>query len=453
MGFRSVWRAIWSRPYSEKASVVAGLIGSGQEGRTLSPTDNPAKFADEAYVKNVIAFRSIDEVARSAASVPWILFDKTTEREVDDHPILDLLAKPNPVQAHSEFTEAITAFYQIAGNSYIEAVGPDNGPPIELWTKRPDRMRVVAGNMGVPQAFEFKKSGGVFRWPVDQTDGSSLILHLKRFHPLDDWYGMSPISPAAMEIDTHNFSRKWNKKLLENEARPSGALQMKVMKTNSGDLVANLSDSQRLDLTDQLERKFAGWENAGTPMVLEGGLEWKQISLSPRDMDFINARNTTARDIAQAFGVPPVLLGIQGDSTFNNQREARLALWEQTILPFLFHLMDEYNGWLVPMFGDDSLVLKPNLNDISALTLQRERRFETAENASFMTLNEKRKSVGLEAIEGGDIILIPATMIPLGDASGAEDDNAEAGRVLSLPEGGVDPDEARRLLHLAYDGD
>ena len=146
---------------------------------------------------------------------------------------------------------------------------------------------------------------------------------------------------------------------------------------------------------------FTGSVNAGKPMILEEGLDWKEISLSPKDMDFIEGKHSAARDIALAFGVPPQLLGIPGDNTYSNLVEARAALWEQTILPLAENTIDHIGRWLAKLCKDE-FILKLDKDNISAMASKREAIWERLEKVSFMTTNEKRKQVGLAPIKGGD---------------------------------------------------
>ena len=133
--------------------------------------------------------------------------------------------------------------------------------------------------------------------------------------PANDHYGLSPIEAAATAIDIHNTASRWNKALLDNSARPSGAL---VYTSRDG----NLTPEQYDRLKAELEQGFQGAAHAGRPLLLEGGLDWKSMSLSPKDMDFIEAKHVAAREIALALGVPPMLLGIPGDNTYSNYQEA-----------------------------------------------------------------------------------------------------------------------------------
>ncbi len=120
-----------------------------------------------------------------------------------------------------------------------------------------------------------------------------------------------------------------------------------------------------------------------------------------KDMDFIEAKNSAAREIALAFGIPPQLLGINGDNTYSNMQEARLALWEETLIPLLDKLSDALGNWLSHWYQEE-IIIDFDRDSISALTEKRENLWAKISNASFMTLNEKRSLVGLKPIDGGD---------------------------------------------------
>ncbi len=351
-----------------------------------------SKFADEGYRRNVIAHRAVSMIATAAASVPWKLEERRarSSRMMESHPLLTLLNTPNPLQGGTELCEALYAHRLIAGNSYLHAIGPKGAAPLELHVLRPDRVSIIPGQGGVPKAYRYSIDDRAMDIPVDAITGQSRILHLKTFHPLDDWYGMSPVEAAAYSIDQHNQCGAWNQALLQNGARPSGALLVKAGEGNNG----TLTEAQYKRLKTQLDEQFAGAINAGRPLLLEGGLEWKEMSLSPRDMDYIGIKHSSARDIALAFGVAPQLLGIPGDNTYSNLKEARLALWEQTILPLLTSVTDALNNWLVPMF-DSNLSLSLDQDAIPVLAEKRDAYWERISKADFLTADEKRKLLGI----------------------------------------------------------
>jgi|UPI0003665FCB HK97 family phage portal protein len=371
-----------------KASATGPLIVLETLGRPVwTPRDYEA-FAREGFMQNAIVYRAVRMIAEAAASVPLMLFEGDEEHE--DHPLLDLLAKPSLDQTGTDFLEAWYGYLLVAGNAYVEAVALD-GRLRELHALRPDRMKVVPGAEGWPEAYEYTCAGRTVRFEEEPVSGVRPILHVRLFHPANDHYGMSPVEAAAQAIDIHNTSGRWNKALLDNSARPSGALVY-------GGADGRMTPEQFERLKAELEDGFQGPRRAGRPLLLEGGLDWKPLSLSPKDMDFIAARNGAAREIALAFGVPPMLLGIPGDNTFSNYQEAQRAFWRSTVLPLVTRTAKALASWLAPAYGT-SLDLKPDLDQIEALTAEREALWARIEKVSFLTLNEKRAAVGYAPLD------------------------------------------------------
>lgn len=351
---------------------------------------NYFRFAEGGYKRNVIANRCISLIAKSAASVDWLLYKDHEKTEIiKSHPLLEILNRPNPRYAGAEFFEALYSHKIIAGNAYILALKDNSNKIIEFHLLRPDRVEIIPGTKGMPQGYLYKIGNDKYYYPVDKITGKCDVLHLRNFNPLDDWYGLSQVEAASCSIDIHNQSSEWNQSLLQNGAKPSGALVVK----NSDGTPAFLEKEQFLRLREQIESHFAGSKNAGRPFLLEGGLEWQEMSFSPKDMDFIEAKNSAARDIALAFGVPPQMLGIKGDNTYNNFQEARMAFWEETILPLIDKTIDAINNWIAGEYGDKT-ELSYNSNKISALSLKQEKLWDKILKADFLSNQEKRAALG-----------------------------------------------------------
>ncbi len=376
-----------------KKSATGGILAMYHHGQPVWTPRDYASLAREGYARNAVAYRCVRMIAEAAASVPWLIYDEG--RELDTHPLLQLLSAPNPNQGGAEFMEDWYGYLQISGNSYLEAVSVA-GEVKELYALRPDRMKVVPGPNGWPQAYEYTVSDRTVRFGNDGDDKVSAILHMALFHPTNDYYGMSPLEVAAIAIDIHNAAGSWNKSLLDNSARPSGAL---VFKGSGG--ANNLTEDQFERLKSELENTYQGAANAGRPLLLEGGLDWKSMGLSPKDMDFIEAKNVAAREIALAFGVPPMLLGIPGDNTFSNYQEANKTFWRQTIIPLVGKTAKSLTRWLRPHFGSE-IRLWYDLEQIDALHVERDAKWSRIGAASFLTTNEKRASVGYDPVKGGD---------------------------------------------------
>src|SRR3954470_8997148 len=328
-------------PPELKASRTARLVAFENGGRARWTPRDYTGLAREGYLANAIVHRSVRLIAENVAACQYLVFDGAAER--DGHPLAQLLTRPNPRQDGGVFFEMLVAHLLLAGNAYIEAVALGDAVR-ELYALRPDRIKVVPGADGWAEAYEYSVAARSVRFD-QQASPVPPILHLTFFHPLDDHYGLAPIEAAAVAVDTHNSAARWNKALLDNAARPSGAL---VFAADNNILSALQFDR----LKRELNETYIGTANAGRPMLLEGGLDWKAMSFSPQDMDFLEAKHTAAREIALAFGVPPMLLGIPGDNTFANYAEANRVFFRQTVLPLATRTGHALAQWLAPAVGD-----------------------------------------------------------------------------------------------------
>ncbi len=351
----------------------------------------------DAFGKNVIVYRAINLIASSVASVNLKLYRNIDDKkiEVHEHPLVDLLHRPNPLMGGADFFQNVIINKIITGNSFILAA--PKGMPKELYILNSEKVTIEKGNNIFPKSYIYQAGDKKIKYIVDPFSGKSQILHLKNYNPYDELTGYSSLAAAHYSIAQHNEASKWNLSMLKNAARPSGALTLK----SSGNEPSYLNKEQYNQLKEQLDELYTSSSNVGKPLLLQGGLDWKELSLSPKDMDFIEAKHSNARDIALCLGIPPQLLGIPGDSTYSNMQEARLSLWEETIIPTLDHLIDELNNWLIPMFNDQ-LIISYNLDSISALSVRHEKLWKRLESSNFLTINEKRKQVGLSPLEGGD---------------------------------------------------
>ena len=404
-----------------KESATGSILVMNPQEAQWTPRDYKS-FAQEGYSRNVVAYQSINRIAEAVASVEWEAW--RDDKQLTESPLLDLLARPNPMQSGSEFMIAKIGYLMIAGNSYDEAVDV-GGEPKEMYTHRSDRMAVLPSTNGFPRGYVYKVNQRQVMWEVDERTLESPIRHMKLFNPLNDWYGMSPIEAGSYGIDQHNESMSWIQSMLQNSARPSGALSTKDDNT--------LSDDQFKRLKAQIEDQYTGASNAGRPMLLEGGLTWQQMGLSPTDMGIIETKYSAARDISLAFGVPPQLLGIKGDNTYSNYAEARLSFWEDTVIPLVTRVSQDWTNWLGPQFG--GITIKPNLDKIPAIADKRSKIWSMADTSTDLTINERRAMKGFEPIDGGDTILVGAGQISLADASAPLDLNMTDNKALAIVAG------------------
>ena len=353
----------------------ATAFDGGPLGR--SPFDYSREVA-EAYLANPVAQRSVRIVAEGVGSAPVAC---------EDDRLAGLLARSCGSQP---LLEVLAAQLALHGNAYVQLILDGTGVPVELYPLRPERVQVVAGEDGWPTAYRYVLADRTLTIALEDEHGWPNIIHLRGFHPTDDHYGAGCLAAAAPAVAVHNAASEWNRALLANAARPSGAL------VYAGEDGGALSAEQFERLKAELQNAFQGHGNAGRPMLLEGGLDWKAMSLSPADMDFATLKAAAARDIALAFGVPPMLLGLPGDNTYANYREANRALWRLTLLPLAGKILAGLHAGLGDWFAEAPQI---DVDRVPALAEDREKLWAQVSGADFLSDAEKRAMLGLSPME------------------------------------------------------
>ncbi len=357
-GWKSAGRAV-ARPALGRA--LTGWVGGHW------PRSYEAQLR-ELYLVNAVAQRAVRLVAEGVASVALNAREPAAAALVE------------ATSSGQRLLETLATNLLLHGNGYVQILSDASGLPVELYALRPERVSVEADARGWPMGYRYRAGEAVTILPPES------LIHIRAHHPLDDHYGLGCLDAAAGPMAIHNAAARWNKALLDNAARPSGALIHGAKESLSAD--------QFDRLREELSASFQGAANAGRPMLLEGGLSWQSLSLSPAEMDFVQLKAMAARDIALAFGVPPMLLGLPGDATYANYREAHRALWRQSILPLAAKILDAIAEGLRPWFA--GLTLPIDHDRIPALSEDRERLWAQVTAADFLTAAEKRAMVGLE---------------------------------------------------------
>ncbi|MBY6127174.1 phage portal protein [Qipengyuania aquimaris] len=377
MSFLSSLATAFKGGGQSRVPVSRGFVSPWASAFDVTPARSPFDYSrevGEAYLANPVAQRAVRTVAEGVGGAPIAYPDEKLERLVEcscgSQPLLEVLA----------------AHLALHGNAYVQIVKDAAGVPVELYPLRPERVQVVAGDDGWPSAYRYILADRTLTITLEDEGGWPNIIHLKSFHPTDDHYGAGSLAAAAPAVAIHNAASQWNRALLANAARPSGALVYDSSDT------AGLSAEQFDRLKAELQTAFQGGGNAGRPMLLEGGLDWKAMSLSPADMDFATLKAAAARDIALAFGVPPMLLGLPGDNTYANYREANRALWRLTLLPLISKILKGLQSGLADWFDTAPTV---DLDRVPALAEDREKLWSQVSGADFLEADEKREMLGL----------------------------------------------------------
>ena len=420
-------RDAWQALFGTKESRTAAIITTPGSGGKVPQQRGYDQFAKETYLKNVTAFRCIDEISTSVASVPWAQYrqiDDDKKEIVTDTMLAETLKRPNPDESLLFVMQSATAYLAMCGNTFFERIGPTTGPNKreikELYALRPDRFELkVNPHTGQKEKWIYSVQGRSREWEVDPITGQADVLHLKSFHPLDDWWGAAPTESAAREIDTSNAASTWNMNLLQNQGRPG------MIYT----LIGALGEQAFEQMEQYLRSEKAGVHNVGKDMIITGerGTKAEPYGWSPTDMDFSEGDHRLMRKIAMVWRVPPMIIGIPGEATFANFKEANLYFWEKTILYYLNYIKGELNNWLFPKESD--MFLDYNLEDVPALAVKRDMLWTRANEADFMSVDEKRAMVGLDKYvpteDPGSQIYIESSKLPLGMSVEIVDEEVE----------------------------
>lgn len=395
----------WLKKLFSKQSRTYNSIVRFTSGQAVWTPKDYENFAKEGYRNNVYVYSCVRLIAQSCAGIPWLLYEKKKDKieELDyNHPLLKIWKRPNPFEGFGAWFEAMVSYLLLSGNTYIERTLSRASEKLELYTLRPDRMKIVPGNQNNPiTRYEYAVNGSIT--PLEP----ELILHIKYFNPLNDFYGMSPIEASARSIDHNNEARKWNVSLLQNSAQPSG-----ILSTDQ-----TLSEETRRILREQAIELYGGSKNAGNVFVAEAGLKFQPTGLSPVDMSWLEGSKLSAREIAIAYNVAPELIGDNSSKTYSNYGEARKALYQETVLPLMDYLKDAFNNWLVPLWGDN-LYLDYDKDSIEALQEDQDKlytRMFGAVDRGIITRNEAREMLGFEALKipEADRLYIPFSLTPI----------------------------------------
>lgn len=383
--FQSLAAAFKGEPVTPRAplgrSFVSPWIAAADwRGDTARGPINYPVAIREAYLRNPVAQRAVRLVAEGIGGAPVRAS------------VPELLALVSETSAGQPLLETLAAHLLLHGNAYVQVLRDGDGVPVELFALRPERITIIPDAAGWPAAFAYKVGERGMRIEALDDFGRPNLIHMKHFHPLDDHYGAGCLEAAEEAVAIHNAASGWNRSLLENAARPSGALVY-----DPGEPGAALSTDQFERIKSELTAAYSGMGNVGRPMLLEGGLRWQALALTPADMDFATLKAAAARDIALAFGVPPMLLGIPGDNTYANYREANRALWRLTLLPLAGKILSAVSEGLAGSFAGGALSI--DLDAVPALAEDRERLWAQVSGADFLSTDEKRALLGIGEVQ------------------------------------------------------
>jgi len=407
-------KASTNTPRSQQSSffVIRGLDGTVFAFRTVSLTELLRNYREIAPINT-----AIERIADSVAGLPLALKKKDSDELIFDHPFLDLLRHPNDDRQKTQcnYLHDLVFWNYMTGNAYTIARGPVMRQPLSVESvsstfvtpirdKRGFAGRYTFSNSFRGEDFDRVEAAGTRRARFIEKNNVAELYDIMRFNPEFDsnsLRGISAIESLFFEINQYLFSSRHNLGLLSNGARPSGVFALKAKKDGSAAL---LTDEAYERLKNEIQENYIGATNSGRPLILEGGMEWQQISVNPKDMDFRELKTDAEKQIYKNLNVPIEIIMAEG-TTFSNRESARVQFYEDVVLPVAIDLFIHLDRFLLSRFPNSKdLRLVADLEKIPALLPRRLNRRAVIEKSIILTVNEKRDEIGRGPIEGGDKI-------------------------------------------------
>lgn len=420
----------------QKAALYATTVGALTKGNPQRTTRDLSQYAHEGYKLNSVIYACVQRIAKVFGIIKWqvVTADEDDPQLIPNHPLTKLLKRPNSQMGGKAFFEAYAVNYWLFGNGYIDATTMMNNIT-ELWLPKPFRIEPVPGQFGIPERYIHTVNAATRSWWFDENglpdlsrSDNHMLMHGRTANPTNDagadWYGMAPMEAAAYSVDQHNAASVHNKSLLDNGMTPSGVFSYEPP-LDSG-LEATMSTVSYNRLKTLLREKQQGSANAGNNLVLDGFMKFTQAGMTPKDGDFNETKKGVAREICNVFGVPFILV-VEGQSTYNNVREARLELSQENVLPFAERFAADFTAFIQNIYPDVAVVPDP-----MSIPVMREHQIERAiklDSIGHLSINEKRRLSGwlLPDQKGGDSVLVGAGLLPLDfdldDDEGSGDDD------------------------------
>lgn len=367
------------------------------------------RAVEQGFRKSHWVFSAVRRISQAAASVPWVAVQGSGDdkKDLPDHELTKLLAKPNEYTSGHDFIERITGHLYLGGNAVLAKTRDQRGRIRELWPIMPDHIEVVLDDNGMLLGYNRTSPDGRKLSPLKPSD----VSHLQFTDPAREWWGISPLQAVAQVVDTDLDAIKWNRVALQNRAVPDG-----VLSTDQ-----QLQDDQYERMQTQMRSK-----TARESLILEAGLSWQQMSLSPAEMDFVESRRMSREDILAVYGVPPATVGIVQSATQSDVGEMRLQFWLDTILPYLADIQAAFNLSLAPEFGDD-ITVRPDTSEVRALQLPMKDKVEQAQQlfAIGVPVAEINRLLDMGLSEdalpnSGETGYLPANLLPVDSIEDAE---------------------------------
>lgn len=367
------------------------------------------------YQKIAPLAAAVDKLANAAASLPITMIDLDTSQKVESHPAFKLLQFPNMdyQKVRQALIRSMISWKVLDGDIFLVVTLGLNKQPLELHILNSDLVTPTRGKDGYANTLNYYGNDFSEVYTKDITTGmfkndrgNRYVLHIANFNPVSgDLEGLSELKALANELNQYLLATEHNVALLNNGAMPSGAFILKDDKNTT----STLSDEEYNRLKFQISNMYTGAANAGNVLVLEGGLEWQPMSLSPKDLDFETLKSQAEEQIYKKLDIPVQLISSK-QTTAGNTSNLRLEFYQNRVIPMLEEILAHMNKYILPFYKDTktkNLEYSIDKEEIDVLADIRIKKRDAVEKSTTLTINEKRKMYKLADIKGGNVIIDP----------------------------------------------
>ena len=338
-----------------------------------------------------IVYSCIDAIAQGASSVPYKLIKKDKEgdvlEEVKTHPAIKLLNKPNIFQSGVDLKYLMSSHIDTFGVSYLHVTFNGNNEPAELWALNPACLTPIPGRNGAEfiRGYKYRVNGReITLEPIE-------VVPIMRPNPFSQLKGISTLEMASLTIEADLNSIDYNSRFFAQGANPGGVMSVP----------GNLSAEARDSMKRQIKQRYEGKDNAFRIMLLEGGMDYKPIQLSQRDMEFVKQREMSRDEILSIFKVPKPIVAISDDVNRASAEVAEYVFAKRTVKPRIDLTVEKLNAFYLPLFKNtDGLELQYE-NPVPE-DKETQLKYDVAAVNNWETVNEVRDRHGLDPLDGGD---------------------------------------------------
>ncbi|HLV35859.1 MAG TPA: phage portal protein, partial [Spirillospora sp.] len=331
------WLFQWFRGRRDSLRQAPHIAPVAQHNAALWPDLAAVEAQARVYQQSPWVYIAINRIAEAAALVPLHVYRREGEQRiaVERHPLEDLLDAPNPYLSRFELIEQTVGMLELTGNAYWFLAGDGRGAPSQIWLLRPDRVSIVPDPDHYVRGYLYEIDGQ--RIPLETVE----VVHFKRWHPANDYYGLSALEAGRVTIASDRAMAEWNRSTFgRDNGVPAGIVNVKEY----------VSDADFERIKRDWRQSYGGPQRR-TAFLRGGGIEWQNIGLSHTDLDFLKGREANRNEILNLYGIPVGL--VSENATEANATVAERLFIERTLWPKLVRIAQKITQELLPFWPGD----------------------------------------------------------------------------------------------------